>query len=149
MADTLKPIRTNAQHAAAMREVDTLVGENPRPKTALHDRLEALTILIEAFERSHPDHRIEPATDPIAAIEFHLERLGKEPKDLEAILDCTRSRVWEILHRRRALTLPQIRALTTQLGIPAERLIADYPLRRAPAGASAPRGRTTRARTSG
>jgi HTH-type transcriptional regulator/antitoxin HigA len=124
--EALKPIRTNADHAAALREVDALLAKNPKPKTALFDRLETLTILIETFERNHPDHRIDAPVDPIAAIEFHLDRLGKGPKDLESILHVSRSRVWEILKRHRALTLAQIRALVSALGIPPDRLIAEY-----------------------
>jgi hypothetical protein len=58
----------------------------------------------------------------VEAIQFHLDRLGKTPKDLKS----SRSRVWEILQRKRALTLTQIRALVRELGIPAERLIAEY-----------------------
>jgi HTH-type transcriptional regulator / antitoxin HigA len=79
-----------------------------------------------SWERGHADHRIDESCDPVEAIQFHLDRLGKTPKDLETILKCSRSRAWEILHRKRALSLPQIRALVRELGIPAERLIAEY-----------------------
>ena len=123
---TLKPIRSNAEHARALREIDKLIARVPKKASLAFDRLEALTILVEAYERSHPDHRISESFDPIEAILFHLDRLGKTPKDLEAILRCSRSRAWEILQRKRALTLRQIRALVRELGIPAERLIAEY-----------------------
>lgn len=121
-----KPIRTNAEHARALRELDRLIALDPKPKSKDADRIELLTILIEAFERNHPDHRIDDKVDPVAAIEFHLERLGKTPKDLEAVLSASRTRVWEILNRKRPLTLAQIRALVRELGIPADRLIAEY-----------------------
>lgn len=123
---TLKPIRTNKEHAEAMREIDRLLKKDPKPKSADYDRLEALTILVEAFERSHPDHRIDDKLDPVEAIRFHLERLGKDPKELAAVLKCSRTRAWEILNRKRALTLAQIRVLVRELGIPADRLIAEY-----------------------
>jgi len=126
--DELKPIRTNTDHARAMREVDRLIALDPRPKSREADRLELLTILIDAFERTHPDHRIDTRADPVATIEFHLERLGKTPKDLEAVLGATRTRVWEILNRKRLLTLTQIRALVRELGIPADRLVTAYDL---------------------
>lgn len=124
--DELKPIRTNTDHRRALREVDRLIALDPKPKSRDADRLELLTILIDAFERSHSDHRIDDRVDPVAAIEFHLDRLGKTPKDLEAVLGATRTRVWEILNRKRPLTLAQIRALVRELGIPADRLIAEY-----------------------
>lgn len=124
--DELKPIRTNADHRRALAEVDRLIARDPKPKSREADRLEMLTILIEAFERSHPDHRIDDKVDPVAAIEFHLERLGKTAKDLETVLGCSRPRVWEILNKKRPLTLAQIRALVRELGIPADRLIAEY-----------------------
>ena len=123
---TLKPIRSNADHARALREIDKLIAKAPKKASVAFDQLEALTILVEAYERSHSDHRIDDSFDPVEAIRFHLDRLGKTPKDLETILKCSRSRAWEILQRKRALTLPQIRALVRELGIPAERLIAEY-----------------------
>jgi HTH-type transcriptional regulator/antitoxin HigA len=123
---TLKPIRSNTEHARALREIDQLIAKAPRKASRAFDRLEALTILVEAYERSHSDHRIDERFDPVEAILFHLDRLDKTPKDLETILKCSRSRAWEILQRKRALTLPQIRALVRELGIPAERLIAEY-----------------------
>jgi HTH-type transcriptional regulator / antitoxin HigA len=128
---TLKPIRSNADHARALREIDKLIAKAPKKASVAFDQLEALTILVEAYERSHPDHRIDESFDPVEAIRFHLDRLGKTPKDLEKILKCGRSRAWEILQRKRALTLPQIRALVRELGIPAERLIAEYKIRAA------------------
>lgn len=122
----LKPIRTNTDHARALRELDRLIALDPKPKSKDADRIELLTILIEAFERTHPDHRIDDKVDPVGAIEFHLERLGMTTKDLETVLGATRGRVWEILHRKRPLTLAQIRVLVRELGISADRLIAEY-----------------------
>lgn len=122
----LKPIRTKVDHARALRELDRLIALDPKPKSKEADRIELLTILIEVFERSHPAHRIDDKFDPIESIAFHLDRLGKTPKDLEAILACTRTRVWEILNRKRPLTLAQIRVLVRELGIPADRLVSEY-----------------------
>ncbi|MEY4581324.1 MAG: hypothetical protein RL701_6027 [Pseudomonadota bacterium] len=128
---TLKPIRSNTEHASALREIDNLIAKTPKKGSRTFDRLETLTILVEAYERSRSDHRIDESFDPVEAILFHLDRLGKTPKDLEKIIKCSRSRVWEILQRKRALTLPQIRALVRVLNIPAERLIAEYKVRAA------------------
>ena len=92
---TLKPIRSNAEHARALREIDKLIAKAPKKASLAFDRLEALTILVEAYERSRPDHRIDESFDPVEAILFHLDRLGKTHKDLEKLLKCIRSRVWE------------------------------------------------------
>jgi HTH-type transcriptional regulator / antitoxin HigA len=127
----LKPIRTNKDHAEAMKEIDRLLALDPKPKSAEADRLDVLTILVEAFESRHPDHRIDSKVDPVAAIEFHLDRQGKTTKDLETILQCSRPRVWEIMNRKRPLTLAQIRLLVNALGIPADRLIGEYDLAQA------------------
>lgn len=135
----LKPIRSNKDHAAAMQEIDRLLALNPKPKSADADRLDVLTILVEAFERRHPEHRIESKVDPVAAIQFHLDRLDKGPKDLEVALKCSRTRVWELLNRKRLLTLVQIRQLVNEFGIPADRLISEYDLARS--GPVASRGR--------
>lgn len=122
----LKPLRSSRDHAQAMREIERLLALSPAKGSEELDRLEALAILVDAFESDHEEHRIDEHADPIEAIHFHLDRLGKTPKDLEAVLGCSRTRVWEILHRRRSLTLAMVRALHHHLGIPAERLIAEY-----------------------
>lgn len=122
----LKPIRNDDGHAEALQEIDRLIALNPVQGTPDFDYLETWTILVEAYETSQDTHRIDNAVDPIAAIEFHLERLGKTSKDLESILGCSRTRVWELLNRKRSLTLPMIRSLSRELGIPADRLITEY-----------------------
>ena len=64
--------------------------------------------------------------DPIAAIAFRMEQLGLTRKDLEPIIG-TRTRVAEILNRKRNLAIGMIRRLHEQLGIPAEILIRPSP----------------------
>jgi HTH-type transcriptional regulator/antitoxin HigA len=120
----MKAIHTEEEHEAVMHEADRLLAAMPEEGTAAYNRLEVLGILISAYEREHPDHRIDlSVVNPIAAIAFHLERSGKTKKDLEKILNCTRSRVHEIMNGKRTLSLSQIMALVHELGIPADRLI--------------------------
>jgi HTH-type transcriptional regulator / antitoxin HigA len=64
--------------------------------------------------------------DPIEAIKLSLERTGRSRKDLEVILNAGRGRVWDILARRRPLTLTMIRKLHKELGISADILIREY-----------------------
>jgi len=120
-----KPIRTEAEYTQVMREIDAFLADIPAAGSREADRLEVLSILVHAYEHSHPDHRIDEKVEPVEAVKFHLDRLGKTPKDLEIVLKCSRTRVWEILNRKRALTLAQIRALVAGLGIPADCLLAE------------------------
>ena len=107
----IQPIRTEADYDAALTELDKLM--EAEPGTPAYDKLEVLSILVEAYEEEH--HRIPPP-DPIAAIEFHMERLGLTRKDLEPYIG-GRGRVSEVLNRKRPLTLRMIRNLEKGLGI--------------------------------
>ncbi|HZH04880.1 MAG TPA: transcriptional regulator [Myxococcaceae bacterium] len=82
-------------------------------------RLDVLATLVEAFERQH--FPIDSPT-PVEAIAFRMEQAGLEAKDLEPVIG-TRTRVWEVLHGKRALTLRMIRGLHHRFGIPLEPLI--------------------------
>ena len=120
---TIHPIRTRAAHAAALREIAALM--HARPRTPEGDRLDVLTTLVEAYEAAQIP--IAPP-DPVAALLFMMEQKGLARRDLEPAIG-SRARVAEILNRRRALTLPMIRALSTLLELPADILIQPYKLR--------------------
>lgn len=125
MAD-VKPIRCEANYEAALAEVERLWGA--RAGTPRGDRLDVLATLIDAWENEH--HPMDPS-DPIEAIKFRMEQQNLTRKDLEGILG-TRTRVAEVLNRRRGLSINMIRRLHEELGIPAEVLIrASKPKRAA------------------
>jgi HTH-type transcriptional regulator/antitoxin HigA len=113
----IKPIRSEADYDVALTEVDRLWG--PRSGTPEGDRLDVLATLIDAYESEH--HPIDPP-DPIEAIKFRIEQQGLTRKDLEGILG-TRTRVAEVLNRRRGLSINMIRRLHEKLGISADVLI--------------------------
>jgi HTH-type transcriptional regulator/antitoxin HigA len=113
----IKPIKTEADYEAALAEVATLM--DARLGTAAGDRLDILVTLIEAYEEKH--WRIDPP-DPIEAIKQRMQHQGLTRSDLERVLG-SKSRVSEILNRKRPLTLNMIRRLHTVLRIPAESLI--------------------------
>ncbi len=113
----VKPIRSEADYEAALAEVERLWGT--RSGTPEGDRLDVLATLIDAYESAH--HPIDPP-DPIEAIKFRMEQQGLTRKDLEGILG-TRTRVAEVLNRRRGLSINMIRRLHDKLGISAEVLI--------------------------
>ena len=113
----IKPIRTKRDHEAALAEVERLWGS--KLGTPEGDRLDVLATLIEAFEEIH--YPMDPP-DPIEAIKFRMEQQGLNRKDLESLIG-TRTRVAEILNRRRNLSIGMIRRLHKKLGISAEVLI--------------------------
>jgi HTH-type transcriptional regulator/antitoxin HigA len=116
----IRPIRTEADYRAALREVERLW--NAEPGTLEGDQVEVLSTLIEAYEEKH--YPI-PAPDPIAAILFMMEQKGVTRRELEPAIG-SRSSVSEILNRKRPLTLPMVRALSALLDIPIDVLVQPY-----------------------
>lgn len=115
--ERLKPIRTKADYEAALAEIERLWGA--KLGTPEGDRLDILATLVDAYETQH--YPMDPP-DPIEAIKFRMEQQGLTRKDLESILG-TRTRVAEVLNRRRGLSIHMIRRLHDKLGIPADVLI--------------------------
>ncbi|MBA0281525.1 ImmA/IrrE family metallo-endopeptidase [Stenotrophomonas maltophilia] len=114
-----KVIRTEDQYLAYMHEVQRLVSLQPSVGTVASDRLELLTVLVENYENSK--FPIE-SPDPIDAIVFRMQEKGLKQTDLVPYFG-TRSRVSEVLARKRPLTVQMIRALSLGLGISAETLV--------------------------
>jgi HTH-type transcriptional regulator/antitoxin HigA len=119
----IRPIKTRADHRAALREIERLM--DAKPGTPAGDRLEVLTTLVEHYESQHEP--IEPP-DPIDALLSYMESRGLRRRDLEPYLG-SRARVAEVLNRRRSLTIEMIRKLHAGLGISAEVLIRPYAVR--------------------
>ena len=115
----IHPIRNEDDHRAALRELSAYFDDEPQPGTPEGDRFEVLLTLVEAYEAKH--FPIE-APDPIEAIRFRMEQGGLTVKDLVPSIGQL-NRVYEVLNRKRPLTLPMIRNLAKNLGIPAESLI--------------------------
>ena len=115
----IHPIRTKADYKRALREVSAYFDTEPEPGSADGDRFEILTTLVEAYEAKH--FPID-APDPIEAIRFRMEQGGLTVKDLVPSIGQP-NRVYEVLNRKRGLTLEMIRNLHRNLGIPAESLI--------------------------
>jgi HTH-type transcriptional regulator/antitoxin HigA len=114
-----KVIRTEEQYLAYLREVQELMARQPAAGSVDGERLELLTVLIETYEnRKFP---VE-SPDPIDAILFRMEEKGLKQVDLVPYFG-TRSRVSEVLARKRPLTVQMIRALSIGLGISAETLV--------------------------
>jgi HTH-type transcriptional regulator/antitoxin HigA len=125
MKDSIRPIRTKRDYAAALAELERLWGA--KRGTPDGDRLDVLATLIEAYEAVH--YPMDPS-DPIEAIKFRMEQQELTRKDLEPLIG-TRTRVSEVLNRKRGLSIDMIRRLHRVLGISAEVLIRPTRRRRA------------------
>jgi len=121
----INPIKTKTDYRAALKEVEALMGAEFN--TPEGERLDVLVTLIEAYENKH--FRFD-LPDPVEAIKFRMEQKGLTPKDLVPMIGRI-NRVYEVLARRRPLTLAMIQRLHSELGIPAESLIKHASRRRA------------------
>lgn len=113
----IKPIKTDVDYQAALIEIENLMAaELDSPQG---EKLDVMVTLIEAYEAKHFPMGLP---DPVEAIKFEMERKGLTVKDLEPMIGKP-NRVYEILNRKRSLTLKMIWSLHKGLGIPAESLI--------------------------
>jgi HTH-type transcriptional regulator/antitoxin HigA len=119
----IKPIKTESDYERALRRVETL-WDSPKG-SAESDELDVLATLIEAYERDH--YPMDPP-DPIEAINFRLEQSGKDSRALIGVIG-GRTRVYEVMKRKRPLSLNMIRNLRNIFGIPADILIRPAPRR--------------------
>lgn len=117
----IRPIRTKADYKATLKEISALMEADPAPGTAEGDRLDVLVTLVQVYESRHVP--ISPP-DPVEAIKFRMEQGVLSVKDLEPLIGKS-NRVYEVLNRKRPLTLAMIRRLHESLGIPAKALIAE------------------------
>jgi len=116
----IRPIKNEEDYTQALSYIESLM--DAQPDTPQMDELEVLTTLVEAYEEQH--YKME-APDPIEAIKFRMEQEGLKQKDLISMVG-SKSRVSEILNKKRKLTIEMIRNLHIQLHIPIESLFLDY-----------------------
>ncbi len=116
----ITPIRNEKDYQKALERLETIF--DSKKGTELGDELEILSILIDRFENENFPIGMP---DPIEAIKFRMEQMGMKQKDLAEVVGF-KSRVSEILNKKRKLTIDMIRKLNTALHIPTEVLIQDY-----------------------
>lgn len=116
----IKAIKTEIDYNNALHRLDKIF--HAVENTSEGDEAEVLSILIEKYEDEH--YPID-TPDPIDAIKFRMEQMGMSKKDLADVIGY-KSRVSEILNRKRKLTLAMIRNLHIKLKIPYESLLTDY-----------------------
>lgn len=113
----IKPIKTEADYQEALKLAEKLMAAVPN--TPEGDKLDVLVTLIEAYESKHYSLDFP---DPVEAIKFEMEQKGLSVKNLAPMIGET-NRVYEVLNRKRSLSLKMIWRLNQELGIPAESLI--------------------------
>ncbi|HSV60365.1 MAG TPA: transcriptional regulator [Variovorax sp.] len=115
----INPIRTVKDYKAALKQISALMPSDPALGTPEGDRLDVLATLVQAYEARH--YPID-LPDPIEAIKFRMEQDGLGVSDMVPYIGPT-NRVYEVLNRKRPLTLHMIRRLAKGLHIPADVLI--------------------------
>ena len=116
----ISPIKTEKNYKRALERLEDIFDAELGSKDG--DELEILSILIEKYEKENFPIGMP---DPIEAIKFRMEQLGMKQKDLAEVVGL-KSRVSEILNKKRKLTIDMIRKLSQSLSIPTEVLIQDY-----------------------
>jgi HTH-type transcriptional regulator/antitoxin HigA len=117
---SITPIKNERDYNHALLRLEEIF--DAEVGTAEGDELEVWSILIEKYENEHFPIDLP---DPIEAIKFRMEQRGMKQKDLAEIVGL-KSRVSEILNKKRKLSLNMIRNLSKHLSIPTEVLIQDY-----------------------
>ncbi|WP_089238593.1 helix-turn-helix domain-containing protein [Belliella buryatensis] len=116
----IKPIKNEKDYQNALARLEVIF--DAKKGTEEGDELEILSIIIDNYEKEN--FPIE-MPDPIAAINFRMEQMGLKQKDLVEMIGF-KSRVSEVMNKKRKLTLEMIRKLSANLKIPTDVLIQDY-----------------------
>lgn len=115
----VQPVKNESSYKAALIAIEGLM--MAKRDTPDGDRLDVLVTLVQAYEAKH--YPIDPP-DPIEAIKFRMDQSGMGVKDLVPLIGPL-NRVYEVLARKRPLTLHMIRRVSKGLHIPADVLIGQ------------------------
>lgn len=115
----INPIKTEQDYDNALVEIEQIWGA--APNTPAGDRLDILLLLVQDFETKHYPL---PELDPIEAIKYEMEEKGLNQSDIARIFGISKSKVSEVLNRKKPLTLNFIKSVHKNLGISADVLLA-------------------------
>jgi HTH-type transcriptional regulator/antitoxin HigA len=116
----IAPIRTEQDYQNALKRLSEIF--EAKADSPEGEELEILSVLIEHYENKHFPIELP---DPVEAIKFRMEQMNLKQKDLASLIGF-KSRVSEVLNRKRKLNLEMIRKLSRSLNIPTDVLIQDY-----------------------
>lgn len=120
----IRVIKHKADYEAVSRRIYDLINEKPEPVipgSNEADELELLSLLVENYEREQ--YRLK-APDPVEAIRFRMEQMNLKQKDIAPLFG-GKTRISEVLHKKRPLSIKMIILLNRYLGIPLESLLTD------------------------
>ena len=118
----IKPIKSAQDYDRALARLEVIF--DAPADTAEGDEAEILALLVETYEN---DHYFIGAPDPIEAIKIRLEEMNLRQSDLVGVIG-GKSRVSEVLNRKRKLSVEMIRQLSAKLKLPTALLVQDYAL---------------------
>ncbi len=121
----IRPIKTEADYDDAIIRINQLLDLNPQPNSEEDNQLDILSTLVEAYEDEH--YPVLPP-DPVDAIKVVMEEKGLDNKELIPLLG-SKSRVSEVMNRKKPFTLKMIYNLHKVLGLPLEIFINDRMLK--------------------
>jgi len=116
----IAPIRTEQDYQNALKRLAEIF--EAKADSQEGEELEILSVLIEHYENKYFPIELP---DPVEAIKFRMEQMNLKQKDLASLIGF-KSRVSEVLNRKRKLNLEMIRKLSRSLNIPTDVLIQDY-----------------------
>ena len=116
----VKVIKTEAEYEAAIQRLEMIF--DAKYNTPEGDELELLSLVIDNYEKEHFSIDLP---DPIETIKYRMEQLGYKQKDLADIIGL-KSRVSEVLNKKRKLTLEMVRKIHYALNIPTDMLLKEY-----------------------
>lgn len=116
----IKPIKTDKEYEEALQKLEKIFDAKPNTKEG--DEAEILSILIEDYEDRH--FPIE-APDPIEAIRIRMEEMDLKQKDFVELIG-SKSKISEVLNRKKKLSLDMIRVFEKKLNLSASLLISNY-----------------------
>lgn len=118
----IKPIKTEKDYEKALDRLEVIFDAKINSKEG--DEADILSLLIENYENQH--YPID-SPDPIEAIKIRMEEMNLKQKDLVGVIG-GKSRVSEILNKKKRLTVDMIRELERILSISASVLVNNYQL---------------------
>lgn len=122
----IRPIRNDADHEAALREIDRLWGAPDDSPAA--DKLDVLATLVEAYEKDR--WPVETKKDPIELLHYLIDEAGHTQQELAEVIG-SRPRASEILNRKRALTIEMVDKISKAWSVPVALLATPYKVAKA------------------
>lgn len=113
-------IKTEEDYDKIMSRILKIAKTNPKPNSPEYEKLMILSLLIEEYDKTHYP---EPISDPIESIKFRMEQQGLRPVNMKEYFGST-NRYYDIMNKKRKLSITMIKKLHDKLGIPYESLIA-------------------------